>query len=107
MLEKAALLVDMFQKARAAGKDWWVDLEIRSIEASLWQDKKIKALEEALMVVRDAENDCKLDGLPGAFPVPPMVLAKIDKALAMVAVAVDPDAPSFAAFLANNKTQAA
>ena len=92
----AAAFFEQMKRARAAGKGWWVDLQIRQIEETLWQDKKIAALAEALMVVRDADKDAKSDGFAGALPIPPMVLAKIDKALAMVDMPTDPDAISFA-----------
>lgn len=92
----AAAFFEQMKIARAAGKGWWVDLQIRQIEQSLWHDKKIAALAEALMVVRDADKDAKSDGLAGPLPIPPMVLAKIDRALAMVDQPTDPDAKNFA-----------
>jgi hypothetical protein len=39
---------------------------------------EIERLREALVMVRDADNDCHKDGLP---TIPPMARAKIDKAL--------------------------
>lgn len=93
----AEAFFEQMRRARAAGKDWWVDLQIRQVERTIWQNKKIAALAEALMVIRDADKDAKSDGEAGAMlPVPPMVLAKIEAALALVDMEVDPDAVSFA-----------
>lgn len=41
--------------------------------------RTIRSLVDALEMVRDADDDCKLDGLP---TIPPMARAKIDAAIA-------------------------
>lgn len=92
----AAAFFEQMKRARAAGKDWWVDLQIRQIEGQLWQDKKIKALVHALEMVRDADNDCKADG-GRPLPIPPIARSSIDRALAMAQLSSDPEAVSFAA----------
>ncbi|MDR3473384.1 MAG: hypothetical protein P4M09_17120 [Devosia sp.] len=84
---------DLLERARAAGKDWWADLQIRQIEEFLWKDKKIKALQYALEMVRDADDDCKADG-GQPIPIPPVARARIDKALAMALLKHDPNAVS-------------
>jgi hypothetical protein len=84
---------EQMKRAGAAGKGWWVDLQIRQIEETIWHKKQIEALVEALEMVRDADEDCRKDGLPA---IPPEARAKIDEALATSHMAVDPKAVSFA-----------
>lgn len=91
----AAAFFEQMKRARAAGKDWWVDLQIRQIEGQLWQDKKLKALVHALEMVRDADNDCKADG-GHPLPIPQFARQAIDRALEIAERATDPDAVSFA-----------
>lgn len=90
----AAAFFEQMNRARAAGKDWWVDLQMRQIEGHLWQAKKIKALTHALEMVRDADNDCKADG-GQPLPIPTVARGCIDDALAMAALDADPNATSF------------
>jgi hypothetical protein len=89
----AAAFFEQMKLARAAGKDWWVDLQIRQIEGHLWQGKKIAALVHALEMVRDADEDCKADGGP-PLPIPPLARSTIDRALGMAALPTDPNAVS-------------
>jgi hypothetical protein len=90
--------VEMLDKARAAGKDWWVDLQIRQIEEYLWLTKQVSELRHALEIVRDADNDCKTDG-GHPLPIPEIVRAVLDRALKRAAFSVDPEAKSFALYL--------
>ncbi len=43
-VKKAALFFDLIEEAKKAGKSWWADSQIRQIEMSIEQDRKIAAL---------------------------------------------------------------
>lgn len=79
-VEKAAQFFTILEGAKAHGKDWWVGYEIERIQVDIAKDKALAALTDALEMVRDADEDCKKDGLP---TIPPMARAKIDAALAI------------------------
>lgn len=52
--EKAALFFDLIEEAKKAGKSWWADSQIKQIEMSIEQDKKIAALSKALEAASNA-----------------------------------------------------
>ncbi len=91
----AAAFFEQMRRARAAGKQWWVDLQFRQIEQQLYQDRQIKALRHALEMVRDADDDCKTEGIH-PLPIPEFARHAIDDALSLAATPFDPAATTFA-----------
>jgi hypothetical protein len=71
---EAADEIERLQKEVMA---WWEETELMRGDLAHYSSE-IERLREALIMVRDADDDCHKDGFP---TIPPMARAKIDKAL--------------------------